>query len=183
MLRNLWQISSKLTDVNLRIQIVQACILSRLDYCNSLYINLPKTQINRLQRLMNSAIRFIYRIKRFELVSISGYAQRCHFLPVESRINFKICLLAFKCMHNAAPSYLMNLLIPKNSLSSLRIYNDKFLFHEPFPGNSNYKQRRFSVVAPKQWNILPYSIRSITNINMFKKSLKSHFFTKSYGNN
>ena len=59
LLRNLWKISSKLNNVNLKIQIVQSLILSHIDYCNSLYIYLPKKQINKLQRLMNAAIRFM----------------------------------------------------------------------------------------------------------------------------
>ena len=67
-LRNLWRISSKVTDVKLKIQIVNALILSQIDYCNSLYICLPKKQINKLQRLMNAAVRFIFNLKMRMLI-------------------------------------------------------------------------------------------------------------------
>ena len=35
-----------------------------------------------------------------------------HWLPVEQRIIFKIALVAFKALHDAAPSYTMELLRP-----------------------------------------------------------------------
>ena len=180
MLRNLWHISKKLTDTNLRIQIVQACILSLIDYSNSLYINLPNKLINRFQMLVNSSIRFIYRLPRQnsegDYISITAHAQKCHFLPVQARIHFKICLLTHKCINNNAPPYLKELLTPKDSLSSLRINNDKFLLFQPFPGITKYKERRFSIAAPQKWNILPYEIRSSTSTCTFIKLLKSYFF-------
>jgi len=37
---------------------------SRLDYCNSLYLNLPKTQINRLQHIQNSLARAVVAAPR-----------------------------------------------------------------------------------------------------------------------
>ena len=64
MIRQLWQISVKLNNITLKTQMVHACILSRTDYCNSLYIDLPKQEIKKLQRLMNAAVRFIFNIKR-----------------------------------------------------------------------------------------------------------------------
>ena len=37
-------------------------------------------------------------------------------------------------------------------------------------------ERRFSVYAPVAWNSLPLKIRSINNIDSFKKMLKTHLF-------
>ena len=50
MLRNLWQISSKVTDVDLRTQLIHSCILSKLNFCSSLYVSLPKKELNKLDR-------------------------------------------------------------------------------------------------------------------------------------
>merc|ERR1712183_417205 len=55
MLRNLWKISKKVTDKTLRTQLVHSSILSRINYCNSLYTFLPKTQTKKLQKLINSS--------------------------------------------------------------------------------------------------------------------------------
>ena len=44
--------------------IVHSTIISRIDYCNSLYINLRKTTIESLQKVMNEAARLITLVPR-----------------------------------------------------------------------------------------------------------------------
>ena len=176
LLRNLWKISSKLTDVSLKIQIVQSTILSHIDYCNSLYIHLPQKQICKLQRLMNAVIRFIFNLRRSDRVSITHYMKLCHFLPVKLRIEFKIALLVYKCFNHSAPTYLQNLVLPKVSLQSLRVSDDKHLLQTPKLYQQDYKNRQFSIVAPQIWNSLPHEIRSSSSKMLFKSKLKTFLF-------
>ena len=44
--------------------LVSALVLSRLDYCNSLLIDLPSTLLQRLQSVQNAASRLIYNLRR-----------------------------------------------------------------------------------------------------------------------
>ncbi len=44
--------------------VVNALVLSRLDYCNSLYLNLPSSLLNRLQRVQNAAVRTIFNLRK-----------------------------------------------------------------------------------------------------------------------
>ena len=104
LLRNLWKISAKINDEQIKIRIVSSCILSHIDYCNSLYTRLPNNQIKKLQRLMNAAIRFIYNLRRSDDYSITAYMKRCHFLPVEFRVKYKICVLVYKYLYGLAPN-------------------------------------------------------------------------------
>jgi hypothetical protein len=175
-LSNLWRISSKLPNTKLKIQIVHACIISLIDYCNSLYINLPKQEINKLQRLMNGAVRFIYNLRRDPKISITEHLKKCHFLPCGLRIKFKICTLVFRCLKGNAPEYLQNLIKMKPSLPSLRVYDDSTLLHESCYKTSNYMERGFSTAAPKLWNELPRDIRESETEDIFKWRLKTHFF-------
>ena len=43
-----------------------ALVLSRLDYCNSLYVNAPMTQMRRLQMIINMAARVVSGRRRFD---------------------------------------------------------------------------------------------------------------------
>ena len=187
MLRNLWKVSSKISDVNLKIQIVQSSILSHLDYCNSLYVFLPKKQLSRLQSLINASVRFIYNLRKYfrpslshpTPISITSFTKKCHFLPIQTRINFKICTLVYKCLNNLAPQYLKNLISIKQSLPSLRISKDNLLL-QPLFQTLNYKHRAFSSAAPAIWNTLSYELRSSPSIGIFRKNLKTYFFQIAY---
>jgi hypothetical protein len=57
-LRNIGAIRHLLTDSSSQ-KLVHSFITSRLDYCNSLLIGLPDSQLNRLQRIQNNAARVV----------------------------------------------------------------------------------------------------------------------------
>ena len=46
-LKNLWKISNKLNSLELKKQLIHSCILSKLNFCSSLYYNLPKKQLRK----------------------------------------------------------------------------------------------------------------------------------------
>ena len=88
--------------------LVQAFIMGRIDYCNSLLYVLPATHINKLQRVQNAAARLICSIPCFSHVTPVLYS--LHWLPAQFRIDFKILMIAFKAIHGHAPEYICNLI-------------------------------------------------------------------------
>ena len=186
---NLGRIRQTLT-VELRFMLVKTLVLSKIDYHNALYINLPEYSIKKLQGVINASVRFIYGIGRRE--HIRPYLIKAHILPVRMRIDFKICLLAHKFIHAKVPDYITELLhmhIPtrnpirnNNEVIMLdkppRITEDTFMLAFPPFHRSNLAERRFSHYSPKCWNILPYYIRSCRNTDTFKTKLKTHYFNR-----
>ena len=176
-LSNLWRISAKLKSISIKTQLVHSCIFSHIDYCNTLYFNLPKRDTQRLQVLMNSAVRFIHNIRNIR-THITPFFKKSHILPVSLRIKFKIALLIFKCHNNIAPLYLQSCISKKISLQSLRVYHDTTLLHEPTLEKLSQKNRKFSVFGPKIWNELPRSLRELSSLSQFKSRLKAYLFTQ-----
>jgi hypothetical protein len=106
-----------------------------------------------------------------------------HFLPVEYQIQFKIALLIFKCLNNMAQEYLKNVISLKiDTRKSLRVDNDYFLLHQPPEPRCSHTRSSFSYSAPKDWNELPYGLRTMTSLEAFKTALKTKLFRKAYRN-
>ena len=118
-IRQLRQIRSSL-DISSAIILANSLVISKLDYCNSLLSGLPKSSINRLQVVQNSLARAIYpSAKRSD--HVSPLLHKLHWLPVSSRIEFKIATLTFKVLKFQQPGYMFDLIatyIPPRSLRS-----------------------------------------------------------------
>ena len=125
---------------------------------------------------MNAGVRFIFNIRLKDRVSITPYLRECHFLPVKARVDFKLCMLVYKCLNNMGPTYLTSLLRYKSSLPSLRVFSDNSLLQVPKLETLGYKNRKFSIAAPNLWNNLPRNVRESSSLTLFKSRLKTHFF-------
>ena len=90
--------------------LVHAFITSKLDNCNSLLYGLPQFLIDHLQAVQNCAARLITRSRKHD--HITPILRQLHWLPVHSRIKYKILLLTFKALHGLAPSYITEMLQP-----------------------------------------------------------------------
>ena len=153
--------------------LVHAFITSRVDYCNSLLYGLPNYQLNKLQRVLNASARLVCNAPRF--CHISPLLRALHWLPVKSRIEFKILLITFKAIHGLAPKYLCDLLTFKSSSYNLRS-SDSILLSMPAVRSKTLGDRAFMVAAPRLWNSLPKDFRAITNVNSFKAHIKTYLF-------
>ena len=117
-LHNIWRIKIFLSFEN-RKSIVMAIVMSRIDYSNSLLYGVAATNLSKLQRVQNAAVRLVCSLPRHEHVTSSFI--RLHWLPIKFRINFKIAILCFKCIHGHARNYLKSMVaIKKTSTYNLR---------------------------------------------------------------
>ena len=94
------------------VKLIHNHVMSRIDYCNSLYYGLPNYQLKRLQLLINRAAR---------LVEGTGYRERItpvlvglHWLPIKARIEYKLCIIVFQALRTGKPSYIKDLLLNFN---------------------------------------------------------------------
>ena len=158
---------------------VKQLVISPIDYCNVLYVNLPKKLIKKLRSVLNNGIRFIFDIKD-QSQDLIPYYKEAHILPIEHRISFKVCLMCFKAIHGMVPAYFDGLVeLDQRERPSTRLKpaeDNLCLKVQPLPTTLK-GARRFSYQAPIIWNAIPLRIRSLDHIDSFKKALKTHFFT------
>ena len=79
----------------------------RLNYCNGLLCGITDVQLCRLQKVQNNASRVVSCSEKYD--HITPVLKDLHWLPIRNRIEFKILLLTFKCMHRCGPLYLREL--------------------------------------------------------------------------
>ncbi len=81
--------------------LVQALVISRLDYCNALLTGLPSNTIKPLQMIQNASSRAAWSsTSPCYTLFIS-----LHWLPGAARIQFKTLMLAYKTTTGSAPTY------------------------------------------------------------------------------
>jgi len=71
-------------DFRITSTIAASIVHSKLDYCNSLYFNLPNSQINRLQQIQNSLARTAV-VKSLRFSHITPVIKSLHWLKVKER--------------------------------------------------------------------------------------------------
>ena len=82
--------------------LVRSLVLSRLDFCNSLLVNISSEQLQRLQRVENTAARIVMKCKKSS--HITPTLIQLHWLPVQARVEYKVLSLAYQCYHQLAPT-------------------------------------------------------------------------------
>ena len=115
-----------------------ALVGSKIDYCNLLYYEINDKQMQRLQGVQNTLCRIVTRTHRFS--SITGPLMSLLWLPVKSRVQFKLGLITNKVYKNKYPAYLENYVQPYMSIYHTRL--SKLALHMLSIPYYNYKQHK-----------------------------------------
>ena len=145
----------KYLDNGATARLISAFVLSLLDNGNSLQVGLTEKQLDRLQSVQNAAVRLINWSSRTE--RIKPQLKALHWLPV--------------------PSYLAELVsLQEPKRSGLRSEIDMLKLVVPPARKERCGERAFSCCAPRIWNALPLSLRSLPTLSSFRAQLKTFMF-------
>src|SRR6218665_968968 len=158
--------------------LVHAFICSRIDYCNSLLMDLLKSRLSAIQSVLNAAARLIARLPRFTHIS-TCMTEVLHWLAIASRIKFKVFLLVSKSQLGLAPSYLTDFMRkPMSSTSACLLRSTDCLdLFVPRVRTALAQCRAFAVTT--SWNGLPCLLRAKLTSGIsatFCHSLKTFLF-------
>ena len=143
---------------------VRSAVLSRLDYSNALLGSLRKMDLIRLQSVQNRAALLVTQTK----TQITPMLHDLHWLPVSSRIDFKLCLYMYKALKKTAPIYISDELSfyePKRPLSSgyaVPLYTVSV-------GRKEVSDIDFAFKGPRLWNSLPMDLRQAPSVMTFQE--------------
>ena len=113
-----------LLDNDTKNVVMQALIISRLDYCNSQDIGSTQKDLQKLQQVQNMASRIIYQKRKYD--SVTPCLMDLHWLCVQERVVYKVAVLMFCCIiDDTAPVYLKDLVHNHRTSRSLRLFKWK----------------------------------------------------------
>jgi hypothetical protein len=191
-IRDLRRVRSSL-DFNTARTIASSLTHSKLDYCNSLYFNLPAYQIARLQHIQNSLARAVCRVPKYD--HITPHLKFLHWLKIPQRIQYKLLSITFSLLQHHQPSYLHSLITvkPPGSTRSSSLVT----LSRQTPVTAQLSNRSFFHSIPKLWETLPrellipappttthssmaYHPRLAVSRKQFLSGLKTHLFKQCY---
>ena len=149
-------------------KIVHAVISSRLDYCNSLFANISKNNLCKLQKVQNSAAKLILGKRRRD--SASSALRQLHWLNIESRITFKLLLIVHKVLRGRCST---NLSLEYKGFNGRP---DDYLKLRTPNFKTVHGTRVFAFNGSRLWNTLPAHIRAEEDIDEFKRRIKTLLF-------
>ncbi|XP_064790569.1 uncharacterized protein LOC135512452 isoform X1 [Oncorhynchus masou masou] len=180
MLYNIRRVRPCLTQEAAQV-LIQALVISRLDYCNSLLAGLPACAIKPLQLIQNAAARLVFNLPKFS--HVTPLLRSLHWLPVEARIRYKTMVLAYGAVRGTAPQYLQALIRPYTQARALRSSTSGLLASLPLRKYSSRsaQSKLFAALAPQWWNKLPHDARTAESTTTFRRHLKPHLFKEYLG--
>ena len=132
----LWRTVTIISD-----DVAWSIIGCRIDYCNSLFYGMTNRNLNK--HVQNRADRIVCATGS-QHISSSQQLHHLHWLPVRSRIQFKLSELCFRSRTLNQPQYISDTLhsYQPSTQDLLAVPRCKTVFGG----------RRFSVAAPRVWN-------------------------------
>ena len=166
------------TDSTTLLTLVHALVVTKVDYCSSV---LSAGQLlQRLQSVSNAAARLVFSARKSE--HITPLLRELHWPKVPERIQFWLCVLAYRCLIGTAPSYFAETLHSTADVGSRRRLRNasKSTLVIPTTRRTTLGDRAFPVTAARAWNALPSSVRSTPSLLQFRRDLKTALFQLSY---
>ena len=156
---------------------------TKLDYCCSVLVGVSGTLLRRIQSVLNAAARIVFSARSSD--HITPLLRELHWLKITERIQFCLCVLAYRCLHGSAPQYLAETLhLTSDTEACRRLWSGSTsTLFVPATRRSSLSDRAFPVAAARSWNTLPVSLRTVSSYFTFCRKLKTFLFNISFPDN
>ena len=120
----------------------------------------------------HAAVIPIYSARKYE--HTSPLLHELHWLKVPQRIQFRLCVLTYRCLNGSAPSYLAETIHPASSCAARHLRSaDTSALLVPSTRRSTLGDRAFPAAAARAWNSLPAHVRNAPTLVAFRQELKT----------
>ena len=173
-LKTAWKCGKFLSADSKRI-IVECYVLSQFNYLDVIWRSATKGMWNKIQKIQNNCVRFIFRIRKYDHIS-SEFA-KLNTLNMFNRTILHSLTYMFKCINDKAPSYLTEKI---SYVSSTHEHNTRSRNEiKCYQFNNRYGRFNFFNEVSSMFNkfLLKVEINLNHSVFTFKKKLQSYLLT------
>ena len=168
--------SAAFLDLQTRRVLCNALVQPCLDYCiASWYLNLTVKMKDRLDVIQRKMARFVLGVGPRAHIGLSTLRD-LGWLTVKDRVRYFSLLHVFRVKRGSGPPYLRKGFVAVTDVHDHKTRASCTGFH--ISGDDVVGS--FSFFGKKEWNGIPDALKTVKNIDVFKKSLKA-FLLESYG--
>ena len=145
--------------------------MSQFNYCDVVYSNMDKYLKNKIEKVQNLCLRFIFDIKRKDHANYDLLRKELKWLDMTSRRLKHGLTLIYKIMHDLAPDYLRDAftLVSEIHSRNTRSSNSNIWIKNSIKSKIHRNSYTFQMV--KVYNSLPEDIKNSISVNSFKKRI------------
>jgi len=150
--------------------IYKSIVAPHFDYCSTIFLSIGETELDLLQKAQNRAMRAIIRCSKF--TPIKQMLNALYFVNVRQRIVLNTLIFVHKMKLKLSPSYLAE---------SLKLVGEIHTYNTRQRGNIHITKRNQTTSQHtlmysgfKIYNELPKNIKSIDNVNTFRREAKKY---------
>ena len=151
----------------------ESMVLSQFNYADTVYMNMNKITQNKIQKIQNICIRFIFKAKKNSLFSITEHRKKLGWLNMSERRASHGLTLMYKIVNGQAPNYLSDLITFTNEVHNVNTRSSgskKIWICKDIKAKSRRSAFIFSM--SNLYNNLPRDIINAKNVNTFKNNIK-----------
>lgn len=160
-----------------KLMLVNTLLVPIIDYADVCYPDITEELLNKLDRLLNLCIRYVFGLRKYD--HVSQFRKQLKWLDIRSRRQHHILTLLFGILNNpSSPLYLkerFRFLCSTHNRDLRSVHNN--LLAIPAHSSTKYSNS-FSVSAASYWNVLPLSLRNLSTVASFKSKLHSYLLLK-----
>ena len=158
--------------------VVESYVLSQFNYCDVILQNITTQLSDKIQKVQNSCVRFIFNLKKYD--HISPYLKELNILKMENRRLSHALSLVHNIVNGRAPKYLINRVMYNHNVHAhVTRFRDSIVIART---RNNYGHHRFFVKMCKTYNDVTKILKLNRNISTyaFKKKIKKYFLDKQF---
>lgn len=172
-LRSLYRFKNFLPP-NTKALLVRSLVLPVIDYADVCYSDLSQDLLNKLDRMLNNCIRFIFGLRKYD--HVSSFRAQLKWLPIRERRSLRSLCMLFSILNDpCAPEYLKSGFQILGSSHSRNLRSAESLLLEIPSHHTSFVSNSFRVSVIKLWNALPHSIKMAPNKMAFKRSVREAY--------